>query len=252
VSTTPKVFIGAASECDGLVAALKRVLEERPGQLVARSWRDVFDGAGTGATTIEVLVRAASEYDFGVFLLSPQDVTILRDRQVRTSRGNVVLEFGLFLGALGRDRTFGFVPDTFGTDVPTDLAGVTFYTWSTADEVDNASSAVRGDGDRLRARVVELGARSRDTRAIDSTIAPARPVMALPGDGWTEAAREGRLSPVQPDDLYPGDHLVHRRFGIGIVQEIYPAENGFDVKMKFGDGRSGVFSASELRRPRFT
>lgn len=83
-----------------------------------------------------MLAHAAAHYDFGVFLLSPEDVTILRNREVPTSRGNVVLEFGLFLGALGRDRTFGFVPDTFGTELPTDLAGVALYKWTTADEKD--------------------------------------------------------------------------------------------------------------------
>lgn len=51
--STPKVFIGAASERDALVAAFKRVLDYPPGELVARSWRDVFDEAGAGKTTIE-------------------------------------------------------------------------------------------------------------------------------------------------------------------------------------------------------
>lgn len=234
-----------------LVGALKRVLEHPPGELVVRSWRDVFDEAGAGRTTIEVLAEAATYYDFGIFLLSPEDVTILRNREVTTSRGNVVLEFGLFLGALGRDRTFGFVPDTFATELPTDLAGVTLFKWTTADEQANSSSAVRGGAESLRPMLTARGAKPVSTahQDIPPAVTSQRDVPPL-GDGWAEAAREDRLLIVQVSDLYGGDHVIHRRFGAGIVRETYPAKQEFYVKVQFQSGIADV-PVTQLRLPRF-
>lgn len=245
------MFIGAASERDALVAAMKRVLDHPPGQLVVRSWRDVFDEAGASKTTIEVLAHAAAHYDFGIFLLSPEDVTILRNREVTTSRGNVVLEFGIFLGALGRERTFAFVPDTLGTELPTDLAGVDLFKWTTADEEVNPSSAVRGDAEALRAVLTRRGAKSLSTPRVDGAPAEvARVIAPAPGDGWAEAAREDRLLPAQGENLYGGDHVVHRRFGAGVVRETYPGEHELYVRVQFARGIADM-PISQLRLPRF-
>lgn len=79
---------------------------------------------------------------------------------------------------------------------------------------------------------------------VAGAIAPA------PGDGWAEAAREDRLLVVQETDLYGGDHVVHRRFGAGVVRETYPGERGLYVKVQFASGTAEI-PINQLRLPRF-
>jgi predicted nucleotide-binding protein len=256
VTDAPKVFIGAASERDRLASALKGVLEQPPASVVARTWRDVFDETGHGKSTIDVLTEAASAYDFGVFLLSPEDVTSLRDRQVTTSRGNVVLEFGLFLGALGRTRTVAFVPDTYGTELPTDLAGVTMYTWVASDAEANPKSAVRTDGDSLRERIMAIGVKRPSAPPPPAAAGPAVELsLGLPRheqpDGWRQAAAAALLQPLVLADVLPGDFVVHASYGIGSVLERGPGDDDAYVSVKFAPTTPAVLRLSQLLAARF-
>src|SRR5690606_18070246 len=61
----------------------------------------------------------------------PDDKSFIRDSEYNTVRDNVVLELGMFIGALGLEKCFILVPKSVETvfRLPTDLAGVTasFY-----------------------------------------------------------------------------------------------------------------------------
>ena len=56
------------------------------------------------------LLRAASEFDFGVFLFEPDDTIQSRDKPASVPRDNVVFELGLFLSHLGLKRAFPMMP----------------------------------------------------------------------------------------------------------------------------------------------
>jgi hypothetical protein len=118
--TKPTVFIGSSS--DGLPVARK--LAKRLARIArCKVWtRGVF---GLGQGTLEALVQATRDHDFAILVLTPDD---LRDNGGQTKiipRDNVIFELGLFMGALGKDRTFIVQSRDKSIALPTDLDGIT-------------------------------------------------------------------------------------------------------------------------------
>lgn len=77
-------------------------------------------------TTVEELIRMSKECDFAVLLLTPDDMTTSNSRKSPSPRDNVVFELGLFMGALGCERTYLVVAKGTQLKLPTDLLGVTY------------------------------------------------------------------------------------------------------------------------------
>jgi len=127
-NSTPVVFIGSSSEALGEAAYLHRSLQQR--EAVAHLWtKGVFQ---LSQTTIEDLVSIAKESDFAVLFLTPDDITTSRGRRKASPRDNVVFELGLFVGAIGRQRTYVAVPEGKELKLPSDLLGVTHATYKMA------------------------------------------------------------------------------------------------------------------------
>ena len=119
--TRPSIFVGSSSEALDLAHTLSIGLEQFADVTV---WNEgIFQ---LGSTTIESLLRALDIFDFAVLLVTPDDITVSRGRRRATPRDNVLFELGLFVGRLGRFRTFVVVPSGSGQKIPSDLAGVTF------------------------------------------------------------------------------------------------------------------------------
>lgn len=117
----PVMFIGSSSE--GLVTARRLAAALESKHLSVRIWsNDIFAASDT---TIESLEQAATEVDFAILVLTPDDTTTSRGKRRAAPRDNVVYELGLFGGALGRKRTFMVVETTTKQKIPTDLLGVT-------------------------------------------------------------------------------------------------------------------------------
>ncbi|SRR6266496_5600542 len=55
---------------------------------------------------LETLLNRASFYDFVIAIFTGDDEAIIREKQVKVTRDNVIFEFGLFLGRIGPNRTF--------------------------------------------------------------------------------------------------------------------------------------------------
>jgi len=120
VRKRPSVFIGSSSEglriAENIQLGLDRVAE-------CTIWsQGVFD---LTAGTLEELVRASRRFEYAVLVLTPDDVTVKRGGALQTARDNVLFELGLFMGALGRERTFIVHEQAHAPALPTDLLGVT-------------------------------------------------------------------------------------------------------------------------------
>jgi predicted nucleotide-binding protein len=77
-----------------------------------------------GRTIIEKL-ELYSHVKFAVVLLSPDDQVVAGDgKEHYRARQNVILELGLFLGLLGRDRVCALYK--LGVEIPSDYGGVLF------------------------------------------------------------------------------------------------------------------------------
>jgi predicted nucleotide-binding protein len=63
-------------------------------------------------------------------VLTADDVTIRRGRKSHAPRDNVVFELGLFIGSLGRERTYIVTEKSVDLRLPTDLLGVTYLPYT--------------------------------------------------------------------------------------------------------------------------
>ncbi len=116
----PKIFIGSSVEGLSVAYAIQQNLTHDAESTV---WdQGIFE---LSLTTIESLTNAVECSDFGIFVFSADDITIMRGNENSTIRDNVIFEFGLFVGRLGRDRVFFITPDNNDFHLPTDLLGVT-------------------------------------------------------------------------------------------------------------------------------
>ena len=124
-NSVSQVFIGSSSEALTEATRLKESLN-RKGVTCSLWTQDVFQPS---QTTIEDLLKFADSSDFAILLMTADDMTISRGRRKKTPRDNVVFELGLFMGAIGRDRTFIASPRKVDLKLPTDLLGVTHLTY---------------------------------------------------------------------------------------------------------------------------
>lgn len=116
----PVIFIGSSSESLPIAQVLSAAL--LPHRWDVRLWTvDVFQAS---RFPIEDLAAQAAIADFAVLVLGPDDRLKSRGRRFRTPRDNVVFELGLFMGALGRERSYLLRPRGMHLKIPSDLDGI--------------------------------------------------------------------------------------------------------------------------------
>jgi predicted nucleotide-binding protein len=122
----PVIFIGSSSEALPIARKFERSLKLK--RYETQLWSEnVFTPS---STTIESLNQAARICDFALLILSPDDDTTSRKAKKSSPRDNVIFELGLFIGSIGRERTYILTPKGLNLKIPTDLLGVTFITYN--------------------------------------------------------------------------------------------------------------------------
>ena len=120
----PAMFIGSSVEGKRIAESIQVALEYDVDTTV---WHQGVFGLSGG--TLESLVTAVQDYDFATLVLTADDLLEKRHVSGRGPRDNVLFELGLFMGALGRSRTFIVHSRTTPPMLPSDLAGVTAATF---------------------------------------------------------------------------------------------------------------------------
>ncbi|HLA53511.1 MAG TPA: TIR domain-containing protein [Flavitalea sp.] len=119
----PKVFIGSSTEGKHCAWAIQSNLRGINKRVEVTTWDKVFSH---GYGNLENLLAQIQDQDFAVFVWSPDDRTQARGKTFTSVRDNLVFEFGLFLGKLGRDRVFAVIPDNQDDlRILSDLNGIT-------------------------------------------------------------------------------------------------------------------------------
>ena len=112
------VFIGSSSKYLPEVARIKHLLDNDVVECVP--WTSVFQ---PGYLTFEALEKMLLDCGAAVFLATPDDEAEIRLEKVSTPRANVMLEFGLVAGRLGRHNIA--VCRYTNAKMPSDLKGLT-------------------------------------------------------------------------------------------------------------------------------
>jgi Predicted nucleotide-binding protein containing TIR-like domain len=132
----PRVFIGSSTQ--GLEVA------ENLNIRLAKDCETVPWNGGTfqiSDTYIESLEKALADVEFAVLVVTPDDLRIKAGESGKVPRDNVVFELGLFMGRLGRERTF-IVSDPNTVQLPTDLKGIATAEFDSQRSDGNLRSAV--------------------------------------------------------------------------------------------------------------
>jgi len=140
----PKIFIGSSTLGYPVAEKVKECLASFSDCFL---WKEptVWE---SNRSTFENLIKMVSHFDFGVFVATADDLTLTNDKIVIEARDNVILEMALFLGALGRDKSFLLVEN--GTKLPSDFAGIFMPRFDAKDQA-SITSACR----EFEAKIVE-------------------------------------------------------------------------------------------------
>jgi predicted nucleotide-binding protein with TIR-like domain len=123
-----------------------------------------------GHTFIETLVNALPRFDFAVLVLYSDDLVKSRNLEMFGPRDNVIFELGLFMGRLGRSRTFIVHQHNAAVKIPSDLSGVTTATYEWPREDKSREGALGAACDRIRNVIRDLGVSEAKTSKAISDI----------------------------------------------------------------------------------
>jgi predicted nucleotide-binding protein len=121
IKRRPNIFIGSSSRNISYARNLKHLLGD---EFLAQVW-DEDQVFRLGTATIEQLEEHVKYYDFGIFVMLPDDKLIRDDVESMVPRDNVVFEAGLFTGKLSRTRAIIVTARNNQVLLPSDLNGLT-------------------------------------------------------------------------------------------------------------------------------
>jgi len=122
----PTLFIGCSTEGLPLAQEIQAMLDHDP--IMVEVWTDgVFNAS---KTPIEDLCALIERVDFGLILMTGDDVTKSKGEETFSPRDNVVLELGMLIGRIGRERSMFLKPRDVDLKMPTDLMGVNPLTYN--------------------------------------------------------------------------------------------------------------------------
>ena len=126
------VFLGSSGEAAWIAKEIEGAFRSS-NSIALDAWYH-FGSWDAGRATLEVLEKRLEEADFAILVLSDDDLTVSRGSvPTPAPRDNVLLELGLFMGRLGRDRAFFLFPKTGGIKIPSDLYGITGFPYEIHD-----------------------------------------------------------------------------------------------------------------------
>jgi Predicted nucleotide-binding protein containing TIR-like domain len=149
----PCVFIASSVEGLGIAYSIQGNLDY---EVESTVWsQGVF---GPSAIPIESLLEQLNKSDFGIFVFTADDVLRIRDSVQNAVRDNVLFEYGLFIGKLGRKRNFiVHSRDIQDFRWPTDLGGLTPVTFDSNRQDNNLRAALGAACNEIREAIKALG-----------------------------------------------------------------------------------------------
>jgi hypothetical protein len=139
----PRIFIGSSTEGLSIAESLKNHFS---------SWAecDIWNERNiflVNKSNLENLDELLGLYEYGVMIATGDDQVYSRGESNQAVRDNILFEFGLFMGRLGRERTFYVCEE--GIRVPSDLHGISLLKVPNSNG-DEKEIAIRENASRIR------------------------------------------------------------------------------------------------------
>jgi hypothetical protein len=175
----PLLFIGSSRQGLDIGQVLEELLEY---DARINLWTsDVF---GLGKTSIEALSEQLDLCDYAILVLTPDDLIATPEQERFAPRDNVVFEAGLFMGRLGRDRTFLVYDRESKPKLPSDFAGLTCATYDGNRLKENHKAALSPVASKIGRRL-RTGVRAKEVDFIKAYISFVQPDTPLT-DSYSE------------------------------------------------------------------
>ena len=146
----PRVFIGSATPRLTIASALQARLQQ---DFLVTIWdQGVFRPS---QYPLPSLLQRCKETDFAIQIVAPDVIQKDSDgKDVFAPNPNVLIELGLFMGALGQQRVFLVAPSTFANiKMPSDLQGLTVVPYDADREDSNWDAAVGPTAHKIRQEI---------------------------------------------------------------------------------------------------
>ncbi len=147
----PTLFVGSSEEGLEIARAIAFQLEKDAEVTI---WKDGVFGLGKG--TLESLAIALDQFDFAVLVLTPDDMIVSHGMTSQSPRDNILLELGMFIGRIGRERTFVVYNREADLKLPSDLAGVSMAEFGERSD-GNTIAALSPACTKIRYEIKSLG-----------------------------------------------------------------------------------------------
>jgi CAP12/Pycsar effector protein, TIR domain len=149
----PRMFVGSSSPKARYAAELKNQLKSRADVM---PWHQGFFQINT--SYLGSLIDGLKEADFAAFVFAPDDVLKIKGEELQAIRDNVLFEFGLALGILGKERAFFLVPKVQDKlRLPSDLLGISTIQFDSKQR--NLKTALGPTCRRIGKQIDECGVR---------------------------------------------------------------------------------------------
>ncbi|WP_068955897.1 TIR domain-containing protein [Pararhizobium polonicum] len=164
----PRIFVGSSTE--GLPVAFA-IQENLDFEAEVTVWsQGVFLPSNV---VLSRLIASLKDYDFAIFVFTPDDSLTMRGGQYSSVRDNVIFELGLFLGRLGGDRCFFVAPrHAEALHLPTDLLGIVPLSYNEKRQDGRLVAALGAACNQIRAalRAAEIA----DGKEAENSVLPSR------------------------------------------------------------------------------
>lgn len=152
INSRCRVFIISSAEALPVARAIQECFAHDNINVVV--WTDGVFRASQYA--VESLTQQLDVSDFAIAVVQADDLVKSRSEEKAVPRDNVLFELGLFIGRLGRHRTFLLEPLREGVKLPSDLTGITTIPYKPGTGTD-LLSGVGAACSQLRRYFTELG-----------------------------------------------------------------------------------------------
>ncbi len=151
----PRVFVGSSVEGLAVAETIQAGLSHA--NMLVKTWTNqTFTPSGY---SLDDLLVESTKADFAVFIVRGEDSTKSRDKELLSPRDNVVLELGIFMGALGRARTLVVRPRGVDLKIPSDLLGLNPIDYDATVPAEDLSAVLGPVCLEIRRIVTKLGPR---------------------------------------------------------------------------------------------